>query len=80
MDTQNVTLSIPKKILHKAKLLAVKRNTSLSGLLSNTLEELVELEEGHQQAYQRSPEWLEQGSDLGTEGQISWRREELHER
>ena len=80
MDTQNVTLSIPKKILRKAKLLAVKRNTSLSGLLSNTLEELVELEEGYQQASQRNLEWLEQGSNLGTEGQITWQREELHER
>jgi hypothetical protein len=41
MDTiQNVTLSIPKNILHKAKIWAVQRNTLLSDLLNQTLTEL----------------------------------------
>ena len=39
-STQNVTLSIPKDILRKAKILAVQKNTSLSGLLTQTLTEL----------------------------------------
>jgi hypothetical protein len=42
METnQNVTPAIPKDILRKAKILAVKRNTSQSGLLTQTLAELV---------------------------------------
>ncbi len=39
--TQNVTLAIPKDVLRKAKILAVQKNTSLSGLLTQTLIDLV---------------------------------------
>ena len=42
METQNVTLSIPKETLLKVKLLAVKRQTSVSGLLTQALERLVQ--------------------------------------
>ena len=43
METQNVTLSIPKDVLLKVKLLAVKRQTLVSGLLTQTLERLGQL-------------------------------------
>lgn len=80
MDTQNVTLSIPKEILRKAKILAVQRNASLSSLLRQALEDLVEKDEGYELARQRNLGLLASGSDLGTGGQIGWKREDLHER
>jgi hypothetical protein len=70
MEKQNITLSIPKDTLLKVKLLAVKRQTSVSGLLTETLETLV----------QQHLQWLEQGVDLGTNGHILTGRDELHER
>lgn len=78
--TQNVTLAIPKDILRKAKILAVQRNTSLSGLLTQTLAELVSHQEGYELAHQRNLAWLKSGFDSGTQGNISSNREELHER
>jgi hypothetical protein len=80
MEKRNITLSIPKDILLKVKLLAVKRQTSVSGLLTQTLERLVEQEDAYARARQRHLQWLEQGADLGTEGKILTRREALHER
>jgi tryptophan 2,3-dioxygenase len=80
MERQNVTLSIPKDTLHKAKLLAVKRQTSVSGLLTQALEVLVEQEDAYMHARQRHLQWLEQGADLGSGGQNLTRRDELHER
>ena len=77
---QNVTLSIPKDILRKAKILAIQRNTSLSGLLTQTLAEMVSRQEGYEQAQRRNLSLLKSGLDLGTQGQITWRREDLHER
>ena len=77
---QNVTLAIPKDILRKAKILAVQKNTSLSGLLTQTLAELVEKAEAYGQARQRNVALLERGFDLGTQGNIPWKRDELHER
>ena len=78
--TQNVTLAIPRHILRKAKILAVQKNTSLSGLLTQTLTELVEHQETYDQARTRNVKLLKTGVDLGTQGKITWKREELHER
>ena len=47
METQNITLSLPKEILLKVKQLAVKRQTSVSGLLAQTLERLVHQEDAY---------------------------------
>ena len=78
--TQNVTLSIPRDVLLKAKILAVQRNTSLSGLLTETLTSLVENQEAYELARQRNLAFLEKGFHLGTSGKIVWKREALHER
>lgn len=78
--TQNVTLAIPKKVLRKAKILAVQKNTSLSGLLTQTLVDLVAHQEAYEQARQRNLTFLKRGFDLGTQGQVSWKRDELHDR
>ncbi len=80
METQNITLSLPKDVLRKAKILAIKRDTSLSGLLTRALVEIVEKEEGYEEARQQHLAILEQGFDLGTQGKINWSRDELHER
>jgi len=78
--TQNVTLSIPKDLLRKAKILAIQRNTSLSGLLTQTLIEMVSDQERYEQARQHNLELLRQGFDFGTHGELTWKREDLHER
>ena len=80
METQNITLSIDKEILLKVKLLAVKRQTSVSGLLAQTLEQLVHQEEAYTHAQRRHLQCLDQDIDLGTQGQILTQRDELHER
>ena len=80
METQNITLSLPKEILLKVKLIAVKRQTSVSGLLTQSLVKLVQQEEAYLHARQRHLQRLDQGFDLGTNGQILTGREELHER
>ena len=45
MEMQNITLSLPKDVLRKVKLLAVQQGTSVSGLLKSELERLVAQEE-----------------------------------
>jgi hypothetical protein len=80
MERQNVTLSLPKDVLLKVKLMAVRRQTSVSGLLTQTLESLVENEDIYAHARRRHLEWLSHGADLGTGGRMSIGRDELHER
>jgi hypothetical protein len=80
MRTQNVTLALSKEILRKAKLLAIQRKTSLSGLLTRALEDIVAHEENYQKARKRHHAILRKGLNLGTNGNATWTRENLHAR
>jgi len=80
MERQNITLALPKDILRKVKIIAVQEGTSVSGLLTRILKELVSHEERYQTAHCNHLTTLESGIDLGTEGTARWTREELHER
>ncbi|MBX3058106.1 MAG: CopG family transcriptional regulator [Anaerolineae bacterium] len=80
MEKQNVTLSLPKETLRKARLLAVERNTSLSSMLVEVIEEIVAKADAYELAKERQLALMNQGFDLGTGGQATWTRDELHER
>ena len=80
MERQNITLSLPKDLLQKAKILAVKKNTSLSGLLSEYIAKMTNDEEAFQVAKARHRHLLKKGFDFGLKGEIPWKREEIHER
>jgi len=80
MKTQNITLSIPKEILRRVKHIAVERGTSVSGIMTELLEELVEREDAYAQARERQSAMMAQGFNLGTGGKVTWTRDELHER
>ena len=66
MEYQNVTLSLPKEVLRRAKHIAIERGVSLSGLLTQLLEELTRKED----AYGRAKAMLDT-FDLATEGNIN---------
>ena len=80
MNRQNVTLSLPKSLLKKARVIAASRETSLSGLLRESLEEKVREANVYKKARQRQLKFLKEGLDLGTKGRITTTRDELHER
>lgn len=80
MDTQDITLVIPKDILQKVKVIAAKQGLSVSGFLTRILEETVGGEEEYQAARRRHLALLEEQLTLGTEGVVSWTRTELHGR
>jgi hypothetical protein len=73
-------LALPKDILRKVKIIAVQEGTSVSGLLTRILNELVSREEGYRTAHLHHLTILEKGLDMGSEGIARWTREELHER
>lgn len=75
---QNITLSLDKGVLRKAKVLAARRDTSISGLLSQQIEMLVGEEEAYERARQDAMKLLERGFHLGGRRMAS--RDELHER
>jgi len=80
MERQNVTLSLPKLLLKKAKVIAASREKSLSELLRESLEQKVREANGYKKARQRQLKLLKEGLDLGTKGDIGTTRDEIHER
>ncbi len=80
METQNVTLALPKEVLRKAKMKAVEQKTSLSAIMTNLLTEYVGRDERYEAARATSRELREQGLPFNTYGTITWTRDELHER
>ncbi len=77
-EKQNITLSLDKSILRKAKVLAARRDTSISGLLAEQIEIMVGEDEAYERARRDAAKLLEKGFRLGGAGAAS--REELHER
>jgi hypothetical protein len=80
METVNITLKLPKRMLAQVKRLAARRQQSISSLLTETLSEIVQRESGYAQARQRHLAWLEQAACVGTKGRPVASREALHER
>jgi hypothetical protein len=74
----NITLRIDADLIREAKVLAARRGTSVSAMLSKQLEEMVRDEKAYDVARKRALRGLEEGWDLG------WTpvrdRQELHER
>ena len=80
MQRQNVTLSLPKDLLRKAKIIAASQDKSLSELLRESIEDKVRDANGYKKARTRQMKLLKNGLDLGTKGHISTTREDLHAR
>lgn len=75
---QNLTVSLERETVRKAKILAARRGTSISGLITAQIEQLVVDDESYQQAKRQALELLERGFHLG--GVHDSKRSDWHER
>ena len=77
-EKQNITISLSRQLLKKAKILAARRETSISGLLAQEIEFLVGDEEAYDRAERQARALLDKGFHMG--GIIRAGRDELHDR
>jgi hypothetical protein len=75
---QNLTVSLTPQTVQKAKVLAAKRSTSISGLLAAQIEALVDADEAYESAHRAALDLMERGFHMG--GVHTIPREELHKR
>lgn len=80
MSRQNVTVSLPSEVLREARHLAIDEGVSLSTFLARLIAERVEKTGAYRAARERQRQLLTAGLNLGTNGEITWTREDLHER
>ena len=75
---QNLTVRLDRETIRKAKVLAAKRGTSVSELVSKMIAEQVAEGEAFEAAERRAVAFLDQGFHL--RGRMGARREDLHDR
>lgn len=75
---QNITLSLDKDLIQRAKVISAKRRSSISTMLSQELERIIESAESYKVSRKKAISHLRTGYHLG--GIITASREELHER
>ena len=74
----NITLKLDAELLREAKILAAEENTSISQLLTDQLQHVVERRKLYERAKRRALKLLEKGYDWNWKPPAS--RDELHER
>ena len=75
---QNITLNIDKTLIKKSKIIAAQRETSVSKMLSDELEKLIQSTEQYELSKRKALANLKKGFHFG--GKITVSRESLHER
>lgn len=79
MATRNITLSMPEELVRRAKVLAAQRDTSVSGLVTRLLEQLVGDVRDYDDVAAQERRLMQEGIGLRV-GEITWSRDEVHER
>jgi hypothetical protein len=74
----NITLKLDSEILREVRILAAEQGRSISGLLSEKLQEVLRERKRYDRARKRALTRLKEGLDLGWTPPAS--RDELHER
>lgn len=78
MSKQNLTVSLPQQTIRKAKILAARRGSSISGLVAQQIELLVGEDEAYERAQSQALALMDKGFHMG--GVIRATRDEWHER
>ena len=78
MPKQNITLSLDKDLIRQARQLSARKSMSVSKLLSEELERLLQDHEQYEQAKRRALATMKKGFHMG--GRITATRDELYDR
>ena len=80
MEKQNVTLSLPVGLLQKLRVMAAKRNVSMSSLMTSAISKLILSEDDYDARAKRAIERMKNAPNRGVGDKITWTREEVHYR
>jgi len=74
---RNLTVQLDDDVIRRAKVLAAKRGTSVSGLVAAELDRLVADDERYEEAWRQARKAM---GDATGRGGRAWQRDELHDR
>lgn len=79
MAMRNITLTMPEELVRRAKVAAAERDTSVSALVAEYFEALVQQEDGYDLMWAEEERLMQDGLPMRV-GEINWSRADLHER
>lgn len=79
MANRNITLSLPEDLVRRAKVIAAERDTSVSALVAELVENLAGGSTDYERAWEAEVSVMSQESGFHV-GDIAWTRDELHRR
>jgi predicted transcriptional regulator len=77
MGRRNLTIQLDDDLVRRAKVLAAKRGTSVSGLVAHELDDMISADERYEAAMQQE---LDAMANAQPRGGRHWRREDLYDR
>lgn len=80
MKTTNVTLTLPDPLLRKFRVYAATKNRSMSSLMADAMERIVDASDEVERAAERAVRLMRTSRDIGLTEDVTWTRDELHER
>jgi hypothetical protein len=76
MGNRNVTVQLDEAVIHRAKIAAARRHTSLSGLLAQQITKIADSDERYERAKQEAFELMDKAA-RSDQSAPSWTRAEL---
>lgn len=81
MATREITLTLSEELIRKAESIAAARGETLDAMMGELIEGCpMKSAESYAEAMREALADMDNPLDLGTNGQITWTRESLHER
>jgi metal-responsive CopG/Arc/MetJ family transcriptional regulator len=80
MEKRNVTLSLPVDLLQKLRVMAAKRNVSMSSLMTGAISKTILDEDDTEIRTKRMIERMKKSPGRGVGDNITWKREEIYDR
>ena len=77
--TTNITIRIDAGIASQAKIIAAKKGTSISAMVSDWLSSITKRTSEYEKARKRHEKMMEKGMNLGVYGTPTWTRENIYE-
>lgn len=74
---RNLTVQLDEEVIRRAKVVAAKRGTSVSGLVAQQLENLVDADARYEAAWRSARKAMGEATDRGGR---NWRRDDLYDR
>jgi hypothetical protein len=79
VETRNITLTMPESLVRRARVVAAQRDTSVSALVADLLQQLVDDTADYDAIWAAEEAAMAAGIGMRM-GDVTWTREDLHER